>query len=385
MNAPILIGMHASKTPFVDFYSSLGIIPTRQDISNLRQHIERRHSLYCQLGMPPGAFHKASVLEFGPGSGHNSVVTGLLGPGRYLLVDGNAPSLKSTNKLLKRYCPKLNFELKHSSILHFKSEEKFDIVLCEAVIPTQQNPPRFLRHVARSVRPGGVLVFTCMDAISLLPEMLRRWLAWDLVKDLSTFEAKVARLAEFFRPDLAALPGMSRRPEDWVIDQILHPWTGPLFSIPQAVAALGDSAMILGSSPRFLLDWRWYKKIFGPQCTDNSFAVNSYYELGLNLIDCRVTLPPSDRSVVRRVEKLAQNIFDRIFARERGRGPFSARQLLRMMNSLTAVLREQSPTTRRSAESFVEYLSSGRRREGALREFRKWWGRGQQYLSCLMR
>ncbi|HXT41004.1 MAG TPA: class I SAM-dependent methyltransferase [Candidatus Angelobacter sp.] len=373
------------RIPFVDFYSAHGIIPTRQDISDLRRHVERRCSLYCHLGLPPGTFRGANVLEFGPGSGHNAVVTGLLGPRRYLLVDGNPPSLKSTNKLLKQYCPDLKFALRHSSIASFRSGEKFDIVLCEAVIPTQKKPAAFLRHVAGFVRPGGVLVITCMDAISLLPEMLRRWLAWDLVKECPEFDAKVARLADFFRTDLAALPGMSRRPEDWVIDQILHPWTGPLFSIPEAVTALGDSAMILGSSPRFLIDWRWYKNIFGRQCADNSFAMNAYYELGLNLMDCRVRLPQDSQGVVRRVESLSQEIYEGIFARERGTARFSSRQLLALLKPLANALRTHSPVTHRSVKSFISYLQSDTRNGKALREFRKWWGRGQQYLGFVMR
>ena len=375
--------MRASKTPFVGFYSAHGIIPTRQDISDLRRHVERRHSLYRHLGLPTGAFRNASVVEFGPGSGHNAVVTGLLKPRRYLLVDGNPPSLKSSHQLLKHYCPSLNFESKLSSILRFRSKEKFDIVLCEAVIPTQKNPPAFLRHIARFVSPGGVLVITCMDAISLLPEMLRRWLAWERVKDIPAFEDKVARLADFFRPDLAALPGMSRRPEDWVIDQILHPWTGPLFSIPQAVTALGARASVLGCSPHFLVDWRWYKNIVGSECTDNSFAVNAYYEQGLNLIDCRVTLASTPPEVVRQVERVAQSIYDGIFARERGQGRFSALQLLSRLNPLKRILREYSPLTWRSAQSFVDYLETGSKDDRRLREFRKWWGRGQQYMSFL--
>src|SRR6266545_1286283 len=118
--------MPRSRIPFVHFYSSLGIIPTRQDISNLRQHIERRQSLYCHLGLPPVAIRNASVIEFGPGSGHNAVVTGLLGPRRYVLVDGNSPSLESTNRLLKQYCPRLKFELQCSSILSFRTSKKFD-------------------------------------------------------------------------------------------------------------------------------------------------------------------------------------------------------------------------------------------------------------------
>lgn len=377
--------MVPQQIPFVDFYSSHGIIPTRQDISNLVQHLERRHALYRHLGLPPGAFRNASVLEFGPGSGHNAVATGRLKPRRYLLVDGNPPSLASTEKLLRQHCPRLSFELKHSSILKFKSNEKFDVVLCEAVIPTQKNPPAFLRHVARFVRPGGVFVFTCMDAISLLPEMLRRWLAWHLVRNLSDFDAKVTLLVEFFRPDIAALPGMSRQPEDWVIDQILHPWAGPLFSIPEAVTALGNRGAILGSSPRFLADWRWYKNIVGSQFCENSFATRSYYELGMNLMDFRVRLPAIDQNVVRRAASLSQRIYERTFAQEHDRSNFTTPQMLVVMSSLVKLLDQHSPTTAGSARSFIAYVKSDLSNAKALAGFRPWWGRGQQYVSCVMR
>jgi SAM-dependent methyltransferase len=377
--------MASQNIPFVDFYSKHGIIPTRQDISNLRRHCDRRQALYRHLGLPPGVFHGASVLEFGPGSGHNAVGTGRLGPRRYLLVDGNPPSLASTNRLLRHHCPGLKFELKHSSIMAFRSDEKFDVVLCEAVIPTQKNPPAFFRHVARFVRPGGVFVYTCMDAISLLADMLRRWLAWNLVRNVQDFDAKVARLVEFFQPDIAALPGMSRRPEDWVIDQILHPWTGPLFSIPESLGALGARGTVLGSSPRFLTDWRWYKNIVGPQCFDNSFARRSYYELGLNLMDFRVLLPGTTPDIVQRVATQSQNIYDRVFAQERGQATFPPSQMLKLVTPLEKLLREHSPTTARSAGSFMAYVKGGMTKPRALSEFRKWWGRGQQYVSCVMR
>jgi 2-polyprenyl-3-methyl-5-hydroxy-6-metoxy-1,4-benzoquinol methylase len=377
--------MISRQIPFVDFYSAHGIIPTRQDISNLRYHFERRLALYRHLGLPPGVFRNASVLEFGPGSGHNAVVTGALGPQRYLLVDGNRPSLDSTEKLLHQHCPGLSFELKQSSILDFKAEEKFDLVLCEAVIPTQKNPRVFLRHVAGFVRPGGVLVFTCMDSLSLLPEILRRWLAWHLVRNIQDFDGKVARLVNFFRPDVAALPGMSRRPEDWVIDQLLHPWVGPLFSIPEATVALGNRGAVLGSSPRFLTDWRWYKNIIGPQYCNNSFASRSYCELGLNLMDFRVCLPPADDHVVRRAADISQRVYERVFAQERGHSEFSSRQMLTLMLSLETLLCGHSPTTCRSARSFISYLRSDMANTRALADFRKWWGRGQQYLSCVMR
>ncbi len=370
-----------AEIPFVDFYTAHRIIPTRQDISDLQKHVERRHSLYRHLGLPPLSFRDASVLEFGPGSGHNAVVTGLLGPRRYLLVDGNSPSLESTRKLLKQYCPKLPAEFRQSSIIQFRDDEKFDVVLCEAVIPTQKNPPRFLRHVASFVRPGGVFVFTCMDALSLLPEMLRRWVAARVTAEITSFDAKVAALVEFFKPDVKSLPGMSRRPEDWVIDQILHPWVGPLFSIPEAAATLGTHAALLGCSPRFLQDWRWYKTITGSGVTDAGFIHSSYYQLALNLMDYRVELPAAPRPVVERVAVISQRIYDRIFAQERGQASFTRTQLEKEVRTLSKLLAPFSPLTAKSLLSFARYLRSSLTDRGALADFRPWWGRGQQYLS----
>mgnify|MGYP006176012067 CR=1 FL=1 len=48
----------------------------------------RRDSLYRVLGLPPSFVRGRSVIEFGPGSGHNALFTASLAPARYVLVDG---------------------------------------------------------------------------------------------------------------------------------------------------------------------------------------------------------------------------------------------------------------------------------------------------------
>src|SRR5260370_38346423 len=83
---------------FVDYYTSKGIIPTRQDISNLDTHFRRRETLYRHLGIPKSLLRRASVIEFGPGSGHNALFTASCRPGRYVLVDATPPTLESTRR-----------------------------------------------------------------------------------------------------------------------------------------------------------------------------------------------------------------------------------------------------------------------------------------------
>lgn len=74
---------------FVDFYSENLISPVSQDIIDLGRHFQRRDSLFRSLGVFPLFVKGISVLEFGPGSGHNAIYTESLKPSRYDLVDAN--------------------------------------------------------------------------------------------------------------------------------------------------------------------------------------------------------------------------------------------------------------------------------------------------------
>jgi SAM-dependent methyltransferase len=373
--------MPRAKIPFVDFYSRHGIIPTRQDISNLRRHIERRESLYRQLGLPPGFFRGSSVLEFGPGSGHNSVVTGTLKPARYLLVDGNPPSIHSTREQLNSHCPDLVFEIREASISKFETKERFDLVLAEGLVPTQHNPNAFLKYISRFVAPGGVIVFTTMDAISLLPEMLRRWMAWRLTHQVQSLDEKLKILVRFFEQDVKALPGMSRPIEDWILDQILHPWSGPAYSIPEATKALGKRWSLLGCSPRFVADWRWYKNIYGAEVSNPACILSSYCQHAHNLLDYRYISAPLPVGENRHLEKAAQDIYSLVFKQEKSGTPVSGAVLARHVNKIAAMLANISPETSKSLLCFAKVAVERDLAKADLGAFRALWGRGQQYLS----
>ena len=74
---------------FVSFYAENRISPVAQDLSDLRRHFQRRESLFRSLGILPLLVQGASVIEFGPGSGHNALYTASLKPATYTLVEGN--------------------------------------------------------------------------------------------------------------------------------------------------------------------------------------------------------------------------------------------------------------------------------------------------------
>ncbi|MBZ0188575.1 MAG: class I SAM-dependent methyltransferase, partial [Candidatus Obscuribacterales bacterium] len=217
-------GIDKKKIPFVTYYSENNISPVAQDVSDIRKHMERRDSLYRHLGIPSNLVRDKSIIEFGPGSGHNSIHTLHLNPRRYVLVEGNPSGLDSVKELLTPLAGSAQVEFVQSLIEDYRSAQKFDIVLCEGVIPLQLDPENFTKHVASFVNDGGILVITCTDSISLASEVIRKICTALLIDDSLSIEEKIEILLPVFTPHLDTLKGISRFYRDWILDVLLHDW-----------------------------------------------------------------------------------------------------------------------------------------------------------------
>jgi len=368
--------------PFVDFYMEHDVIPTRQDISNLPRHFQRRSALYRKLGIVPSFLTGRSVLEFGPGSGHNAVHTLSLDPKRYVLVDANKASLKSSGNLVAQHKRAADCEIVDCEIENFTTKERFDLVLCEGVVPTQINPTEFTRKVASLAKPGGVVVITCMDPVSVLPEILRRYLAQRLVPEGLPFAEKVETLTKYFLPHMKTLRNMSRKPEDWVIDVVIHPWSGRLFSMETAFKALKGIAMPHGSSPKFQADWRWYKDIHGPAAFDLRQVLEDYHSYVHTFLDYRSEIEPMSAKSSGPLVKLTGDIYDRVYAVERKGKAYAPAAISKDVKSVANMVRKAMPESARALEEFAALVRNVKPgQKSPFKHFQKLWGRGQQYVS----
>lgn len=329
-------------TSLLDFYQQHQISPVRQDIQDLPAHFGRRAHLYRSLGLPPFAIRGKSVLEVGPGSGENALYTASLNPARYVFVE---PNPTAAAELRERW-PMTHSGDERWEIVDVSVEAyaggTFDLVLCEGLLGLCGSDPKvLLEYVVKHVAVGGVLVITCIDPISDHAEVLRRCIAQRIIDRYRSapLAEQVAQLCAVFAPHLATLKGMTRSVEDWILDNLLNPASiGPTFSIPDACEALDGRFEVLGCSPRFLLDWRWYKD----SAPGNAWAVQSYWRQAHNLLDCRRTFPQrSERS-----------------NRELSAKCLEVRQALRVF--------EAGGPPPREALTFTDI---------------SWFGRGQQYLS----
>ncbi len=367
--------------PFLDFYGKNRIAPVTQDISDLQQHFQRREALYRHLRIPPLFVKNRSILEFGPGTGQNALFTNALQPARYVMVDGNPTSVEQCRGLFAD----TDVEVVDSSIEDFETDERFDLVLCEGLIPWQLEPMDFVRTVARFVAPGGILVVTCMDDVSILSEALRRIAGEILIDGIEGFEAQLDALRPFFAPQLATLKGMSRLVDDWISDNILHHIVGKLFSVEDAVEALEDEFGAYGSSPDFLTDWRWYKSIHGDARRYNEMAIGNYRRNAHNFLDYRFTFDPNESNNgliqdARQVFHLATTIQNDGLTTER------LAATVEVLNRLDATVAGFSPTTAAAITDFraslMRHIETGSL-PTTLPDFGPWFGRGMQYLSLI--
>ncbi len=211
------------KIAYIDYYGKHNISPVSQDISNLRKHFERRNALYRHCGIPSSFIEGRSVLEVGPGTGHNAIFTNSMKPQKYLLVDGNPKSIQETTKLLSSYFDDIsNCEIIKCNFENFTSDLQFDIVLCEGTIPTQKDPIKFLRKLSKFVKPSGILLITCIDHVSILAETLRKVAAKLIIGDeMLDEDEKLNKLRPLFLRSLCTLEGMSRPVDDWIYSLLL--------------------------------------------------------------------------------------------------------------------------------------------------------------------
>ena len=387
-------GEPSTKRAFLDFYSANNIIPVHQDLSDLENHLIRRNYLYQTLGLPPALFRGADVIEFGPGTGDNAVATSFYGLNKYILVDGNPPSVGELNKRREKgSIHAATCTVIESDINNYRDDARYDVVLCEGLIPGQPEPKKFLDHISSFAAPGGVVVFTTISYVSQLAEFCRRVFRPVIVMDEKPFDLQVKIASDIFRDHLATF-GTSTRPiEDWVSDNILHDWLvsdSQVFSLLDAIDIYGDRFQFHSSSPRFLVDDRWYKAVNRQSHGTNALVQQQSHLLSALLLDYRVKMTTInsagfDEKWVTRLEDFSAQAYHAHLKICRERSYKSLDEFTGPLELIASILPPAMAETRAGILDFVTGIRTVA--DGDIYHqfsaFKSWWGRGQQYASFI--
>ncbi len=369
------------KTSFVEYYKSREISPVDQDISELKLHFSRRESLYIQLGITKNNIFEKDVIEFGPGSGHNSIYTAFFKPKKYILVDGNIYGLKKSSNLLNSYYLNNKFEFIECLIENYHNIDslKYSLVLCEGLLPFQFNPKKILSDTSHFVDEGGIFVITTACSVSFFTEYLRRVYFRLVTKDLLDIEEKEKAVFNEIDSHLNTLIGRSRSTKDWIQDSFQPLNQRPSFSISDALEVLDEEFMLLGSSPTILADNRWYKSIpFGK--TRNELMRDQYLKNIHNFIDIKNSFPEIDINtgkkiidITSKIEKLSWK-YELDFCYD----DLNKELIFELQNLNEILMAINLENTVISINEFINFLKTG---IPSFQKFKEFWGKGQQYLS----
>jgi 2-polyprenyl-3-methyl-5-hydroxy-6-metoxy-1,4-benzoquinol methylase len=376
------------KTSFVDYYNKHKIIPVSQDTSD-PDFIFKRNFLYSKLGCPLSFFRGRTVLEFGPGGGFNAIATSSSNPELYVFVDAAIASLEELQrKKINNYFGANRVEIVDANIFDYKDERQFDFVIIEGVIPGQIKPIHMLKHAGSFVSPGGVLVTTTMSATSLISEICRSLFRVKIINSYTNFEDQVNEAASIFEPHLLELGTKTRPAKDWVLDTVLHEFKASLtFSITDSINVLDKEFEFYGSSPSYLIDDRFYKKVNSSGNVMNDLARSQYKNLTLSLIDYRIPLTEAlkEESINEEVESICKSLHEIHDLIIKSNSYSNIDNFLKEMKNLREILPPSfNPTIAAIAnfeEAFPYYIDDSNKAN--FKEFSKWWGRGQQYLSFI--
>jgi len=375
--------------PFVDYYKANNISPVAQNIDDLDAHFARRRHLARLLGVVPALIEGGSVLEFGPGTGHNALWVLAQRPARYDLVDGNPVGLVQARELLVPRCPATtSLTIREAMIEEVAPEPIYDLVLAEGLLPTQNDPAGLLRHMAGFVKPGGVLVVTAMDGVSVLAERLCHLYSMAAVPADRPIDEQAKVLAELWGAHLSTLKAMTRGHVDWVLDNILHPWRGRLFSVAEVIETVTDEFDILGTSPHFLQEWRWYKDLRQADCGANRSAVADYMANLHNFLDYRGLAEPRPDADNQTLMQLSSEVVREISMLTPGATPGEVAPIVEKVRELHKVIARISARTAQSVGDFLAVIDTDGfvlKPTRSFASFEGWFGRGQQYISMTRR
>jgi len=263
------------------------------------------------------------------------------------------------------------------------------------VLSGQIHPEKMLKHVSEFVNENGVLIITVSSTCGLLSEICRRLMVIK-IDEISRERERGARYnlnrrlslaCKIFSPHLKALNANSRSVKDWCLDCIFNPWLGDYnFTISKAINAIGkDFNIYHTASPSFFLDDSWYKK---SQKKDiNKLAVNQFYQKLLGFLDYRVNFDSigereTDKNF-RELEFLCNCIFKlhNNFLKKKNYSKLS--DLIKMLQEIKKILPYEMSLTKLAINDYVISLPKfiDNYKIVKFNYFKKWWGRGQNYLS----
>ena len=249
--------------------STYEIEKSKQEFDHVTSFME--NLLFNKLKFPSKMFKDASLLDFGTGTGENSLHY-LINGAQCTFVEINTLASERADFIFKKYAPDpTKYKIIKNSLFDFRSDDKFDIVASLGVIHRTQNKERAFKHKVSFLKDGGFMILGIANSAGFFQRNLQR----QIIYSFSTDENEIVMLAEyFFSQSLDRAEKFGRRSRKAIIyDTYVNPCIDTP-TIKELINLFNDNNMSLYSSWPPIMP-----SLIGDSATRNSLDISDIANL----------------------------------------------------------------------------------------------------------
>jgi len=147
---------------------------------------------------PPKMFANATLIDFGAGTGENTISLALWGA-NCTLVEMNEKALAIARQVFERYAHTGKHSFIRSSIFDYESPVKYDIVHCRGVLSHTADKEGAFKKISGFLQPGGFLIFGDPNKAGGFQNMLQRYAVY---RHADSWDEMVRVCERLFKEDI---------------------------------------------------------------------------------------------------------------------------------------------------------------------------------------
>ena len=213
------------------------------NLSKIKNFIENRKNFLRDLKLPSQIFKDSSMIDFGCGSGQNSIVYDWLGA-NCTLLEYDKDSIANTTSLFKKFA-KNKYKIIRTDLFNFKLKKKYDFVISNGVIHHTKDPLQNIKICCKAVKKNGFLILGWGETNGFFQRNIQRLILSVICKN----EEEVIKFSKILFKDhlKSAVKYSGRTINEVIFDTYVNPKIDAL-SLEQVMKELYKNKLTLYSS-----------------------------------------------------------------------------------------------------------------------------------------
>jgi SAM-dependent methyltransferase len=213
------------------------------DYKKIKTFTNNRKNFLHKLKLPSRIFKNSTLIDFGCGSGQNTIVYNILGSNT-TLVEYDKQSIKNTVNLFKKFS-KSKYKIIKSDIFKYKSNKKYDFVVSNGVIHHTKDPKKNIDICCKYLKKGGFFILGWGEVYGFFQRNIQRIILYSISQNRDEI-IKYSKI--LFRDHLLRSVKFSGRKIDEIIfDTYINPKINAV-SLDEIVNLLSKNGLDLYSS-----------------------------------------------------------------------------------------------------------------------------------------